>query len=150
MKPQMVMLEVRPMDACKRQISDAYKFPYIEIDDLVFLRLPKGKQTPADLDLLRSQISLAAQGSATGYVRIPDAIGAIDKVMTELSEAGTSDIPASEMKRKLAVICDEIAQQVQPTNKTFVFLPHDIRFLEIKEKWEDIPKDIMKEVPKTK
>ena len=57
MKPQLVMLKLTPMDAEEMIIGESQKFPAIELDQLVFLRLPpeeaKKMQDDGTLDVLK-------------------------------------------------------------------------------------------------
>jgi len=144
------MLEVRPLDARKCQIEKPYKFPYVELEKLVFLRLPKKRhlgemKKSGEMDALRDEIMLAAQASGTTFVNAADVLGKIDSLLMEIS--GGSDenkTSLTDVQKKLSEMREEIFDGERPTDRTFIFLPNDVRFLEVKEKWETLPDGLMK------
>lgn len=143
MKPQMVMLEVRPLDARKQPLKPEYKFPYVEMDNMVFLRVPddkmKAMQVDGSMNTFRDGLMQAADHSGTGFVKVPEVAAMLDKVMQEIQETKPEDLKQSAIMAKISLVRDEILTNNLPTNKTFVILPEQVRFLEVKEKWENIP-----------
>lgn len=148
MKPQMVMLEVRPLDARKQPLKPEYKFPYIEIDNIIFLRVPEDKmnamQSTGSMNTFRDSLMQAADHSGTAFVKVPEVVAMMDRVMQDIQETKPEDLKQSEIMMKLAVLRDEILMNNLPTNKTFIILPEHVRFLEVKEKWEDIKEEAPK------
>lgn len=143
MKPQMVMLEVRPLDARKLPVTkEPYKFPYIELENLVFLRVPDAKmkswKLTGEMDHIRDVIMNAAAQSGTSYVTVPDTVAMLDRVMQDIQEMEPEKLTQEEVMVRLATFRDEILTNNHPTNKTFILLPETVRFLEVKEKWETI------------
>jgi len=151
MRPQMVMLEVRPMDARKQPLKPEYKFPYIEIENIIFLRVPddKMKAMVADgsIDIFRGSLMQAADHSGTAFVKVRETVAMLDKVMQEVQETKPEDLKQSDVMLKITAVRDEILMNNLPTNKTFIILPEQVRFLEVKEKWETIPEQ-KKDKPK--
>jgi len=144
MKPQMVMLEVRPLDARKLPVCEPYKFPYIEIDNLVFVRVPEAKMKSmkllGDIEQFRDELVNAAAGSNKSWVTVPEVVGMIDRMQEELKDLSKEGkVTMTEVATRLIAIRDELLQNNKPTNKTFLILPEAVRFLEVKEKWETIP-----------
>jgi len=147
----MVMLEVRPLDARKQPLKPEYKFPYIEIENIIFLRVPddKMKAMAADgsMDIFRGSLMQAADHSGTAFIKVPDTVAMLDTLMQEFQETKPEDFKQSDVMVKLSVLRDEILTNNLPTNKTFIILPDEVRFLEVKEKWETIPEQ-KKDKPK--
>jgi len=144
MRPQMVMLEVRPLDARKLPITkEPYKFPYIEIENLIFVRIPdnqmKTMQIDGSLNTLRDSLMEAAGASGVAWVKVPEIVSMLDHVMQEVQEMKPDELKQSNIMAKLAAVRDEILTHNHPVNKTFLLLPETVRFLEVKEKWETIP-----------
>lgn len=146
MKPQMVMLEVRPLDARKQPLKPEYKFPYIEIDDIIFLRVPDDQMRAMSVDgsmnVFRDSLMQAADHTGTAFVKVPEVAAMLDRVMQEVQETKPEDLKQSDIMMKLATVRDEILMNNQPTPKTFIILPEHVRFLEVKEKWEEIKEEI--------
>ena len=142
MKPQMVMLEVRPLDARKQPLKPEYKFPYIEIDNIIFLRVPndqmKAMAADGSMNIFRDSLMKAADHSGTCFIKIPEVVVMLDHLLQEIQEIKPEDFKQSDIMVKLSVLRDEILTNNLPTNKTFIILPEDVRFLEVKEKWETI------------
>jgi len=142
MKPQMVMLEVRPLDARKQPLKPEYKFPYIEIDNMIFLRVPdekmKAMQADGSMDVFRGSLMQAADHSGTAFVKVPEVAAMLDRVMQEIQDTKPEDLKQSDVMMKIATVRNEILTNNLPTNKTFIILPEQVRFLEVKEKWEEI------------
>lgn len=142
MKPQMVMLEVRALDARKQPLKPEYKFPYIEIENMIFLKVPEDKMKTmvedGSVSIIRDGLMQAADHSGTAFIKVPDVAAMIDQVMREVQETKPEDLKQSDIMVKLATLRDEVLTNNLPTNKTFVLLPEHVRFLEVKEKWEEI------------
>lgn len=143
MKPQMVMLEVRPLDARKQPLKPEYKFPYVEVDKIIFLRVPdaKMKAMAADgsMDIFRGSLMQAADHSGTAFIKVPDTVAMLDVLIREIQETKPEDLNQSDVLVKISLFRDEILTNNLPTNKTFIILPEEVRFLEVKQKWETIP-----------
>jgi hypothetical protein len=138
----MVMLEVRPLDARKQPLKPEYKFPYIEIDDMIFLRVPEDKmkamQIDGSMDAFRGSLMQAADHSGTAFVKVPEVAAMLDRVMQEIQDTNPEDLKQSDVMMKIATVRNEILTNNLPTNKTFIILPEQVRFLEVKEKWEEV------------
>ena len=149
MKPQMVMLEVRPLDARKQPLKPEYKFPYIELENMIFLRVPDDKMKAmvedGSVNAFRDGLMQAADHSGTAFVKVPDTVAMLDRVMQEIQETPPEDLKQSEVMMKIATVRDQILTENVPTNKTFIILPEHVRFLEVKEKWETIKDPVEKE-----
>jgi len=142
MKPQMVMLEVRALDARKQPLKPDYKFPYVEIENMIFLKVPEDKMkamvADGSVNILRDGLMQAADHSGTAFVKVPEVAAMIDQVMQEVQDTDPKELQQSDVMVKLAALRDEVLTNNLPTNKTFVLLPEHVRFLEVKEKWEEI------------
>ena len=137
--PEMVMLELRPLDARKQQVEEPYKFPHIEIDNLVFLRVPADKMKPWEQEAFRDSLVQAAGMSGVAWSPLTEVTAMIDALMKDVQDGDKKQFTATEVLQGLSALRSEVAGSARPTNKTFVLLSDKVRFLEVKEKWEKIP-----------
>jgi hypothetical protein len=72
MKPHVVMLKLTPMDDNYQELEAPIKFPAIEIENIVFLRMPKEQCVGMKLTGQLETLTQAAAQSGKTFVLLPE------------------------------------------------------------------------------
>jgi hypothetical protein len=140
----MVMLELRLLDARKQSVKPEYlKLPYIEIENLVFIRVPEDKMkamtATGEIDGFRDRLMEAAASTNKTWVSTGEVLALLDAVQENINNASKEGkVPMTDVAQTLFAMRDELKKNNNPTNKTFVIVPETVRFMEVREKWETV------------
>ena len=74
MKPQAVMLKVQPMDSNYQELEPPFEFPAVDIDDIVFLRVPQDTAQTMKLSGQLDALMATASKSGKTFIILPEKV----------------------------------------------------------------------------